>query len=97
MMFSEYDVVKAQYTVTEQFEELRLYLCADRGCTDHVWQAPLSIKEEPKASNAFYVLMIPKGLDFTEETYETYKGFFEKYIKREKEKEKLEKIKKDFV
>ena len=44
MMFSEYDVVKAQYTVTEQYEELRLYLCAYRGCTDHVWQAPLSTK-----------------------------------------------------
>ena len=41
--------------------------------------------------------MIPKGLDFTEETYEIYKGFFERYVKGEKEKEKLEKIKKDFV
>jgi hypothetical protein len=62
-----------------------------------VWQAPLSIKEEPKASNSFYVLMIPKGLDFTEEKYEIIKTMFEKYVKLEKEKERLEKLKKDFV
>ena len=42
MTFSEYDIVKSQYTLTEQFEDLRLYLCADRRCTDRVWQAPLS-------------------------------------------------------
>lgn len=97
MTFSEYDVVKAQYTVTEQFEQLRLYLCADRDCTDHVWQAPLGVREEPKASNSFYVLMIPKGLDFTEERYEILKSLFEKYVKNEKVKEKLAKINKDFV
>ena len=34
MTFSEYDIVKSQYTVAEQFEDLRLYLCADRRCTD---------------------------------------------------------------
>jgi len=97
MTFCQYALIKAQYEMVEQHDNLQLCFCADRDCTDHVWQAPLSIKEEPKASNAFYVLMIPKGLDFTEETYETYKGFFERYIKREKEKEKLERIKKDFV
>ena len=97
MTFSEYDVVKAQYTVTEQFEELRLYLCADKECTDHVWQAPLSIKTEIKANKNFYLFAIPKGQNFTEELYETYKRFFERYIKAEKVKEKLEKIKKDFV
>ena len=97
MTFSEYDVVKAQYTVTEQFEELRLYLCADKECTDHVLQAPFSTKTETKANKNFYLFAIPKGQNFTEELYETYKRFFEKYIKLEKEKEKLEKIKKDFV
>lgn len=97
MMFSEYDVVKAQYTVTEQFEELRLYLCADRGCTDHVWQAPLSTKTETQANKNFYLFAIPKGENFTEEKYEIIKRMFEKYVKLEKEKEKLERIKKDFV
>ena len=97
MTFSEYDVVKAQYTVTEQFEELRLYLCADRGCTDHVWQAPLSTKTETKANKNFYLFAIPKGLNFTEEQYELFKLYFERYIKNEKIKEKLERIKKDFV
>ena len=62
-----------------------------------MWQAPLSIKEEPKASETFYILMIPKGLDFTEEKYELFKFFFERYVKGEKVKEKLERIKKDFV
>ena len=97
MTFSEYDVVKAQYTVTEQFEELRLYLCADRGCTDHVWQAPLSTKTETQANKNFYLLALPKGENFTEEKYEIIKRMFEKYVKLEKEKERLEKIKKDFV
>lgn len=97
MTFSEYDVVKAQYTVTEQFEQLRLYLCADRGCTDHVWQAPLSIKTERQANKNFYLLALPKGENFTEEKYEIIKIMFEKYVKLEKEKERLEKIKKDFV
>ena len=97
MTFCQYALIKAQYEMVEQHDNLQLCFCADRDCTDHVWQAPLSIKEEPKASNSFYVLMLPKGLDFTEKTYETYKGFFERYIKREKEKEKLENINKDFV
>lgn len=97
MMFSEYDVVKSQYTVTEQFEELRLYLCADRGCTDHVWQAPLSTKTEIQANKNFYLFAIPKGENFTEEKYEIIKRMFEKYVKLEKEKERLERIKKDFV
>ena len=97
MTFSEYDVVKAQYTVTEQFEELRLYLCADKECTDHVWQAPLSTKTETKANKNFYLFAIPKGEDLTEEKYEIIKRMFEKYIKEEKAKDKLEKIKKDFV
>lgn len=97
MTFSEYDVVKAQYAVTEQFEELRLYLCADRECTDHVWQAPLSTHTEIKTNKNFYLFAIPKGEDLTEEKYEIIKSMFEKYIKLEKEKEKLEKLKKDFV
>ena len=97
MTFSEYDVVKAQYTVTEQFEELRLYLCADRDHTDHVWQAPLSTKTETKANKNFFLFAIPKGEDLTEEKYEIIKSMFEKYIKLEKEKEKFEKLKKDFV
>lgn len=97
MTFSEYDVVKAQYTVTEQFEELRLYLCADRDHTDHVWQAPLSTHTEIKANKNFFLFAIPKGINFTEEQYEIYKRFFERYIKDEKAKDKLEKIKKDFV
>lgn len=97
MTFAEYDVVKAQYIVSEQFEELRLYLCADKQCTDHVWQAPLSTHTEIKASNNFYVLAIPRGLDFTEECYENFKRMFVRYVKGEKAKEKLEKIKKDFV
>lgn len=97
MTFSEYDVVKSQYTVTEQFEQLRLYLCADRGCTDHVWQAPLSTKTEIQANKNFYLLALPKGENFTEEKYEIIKRMFEKYVKLEKEKERLEKIKKDFV
>ena len=97
MTFSEYDVVKAQYTVTEQFKELRLYLCADKECTDHVWQAPLSTKTETKANKNFYLFAIPKGEDLTEEKYEIIKRMFEKYIKEEKAKDKLEKIKKDFV
>lgn len=97
MTFSEYDVVKAQYTVSEQFKELRLYLCADREFTNKVWQAPLSSHTETQANKNFYLFAIPKGLDFTEEQYEIYKRFFERYVKGEKEKEKLEKIKKDFV
>lgn len=97
MTFSKYDVVKAQYDMVEQHDSLQLCFCADRDCTDHVWQAPLSVREELKASTSFYVLMIPKGLDFTEERYEILKSLFEKYIKNEKVKEKLEKIKKDFV
>ena len=35
--------------------------------------------------------------NFTEEKYEIIKRMFEKYVKLEKEKERLEKIKKDFV
>lgn len=97
MTFCQYALIKAQYDMVEQHDKLQLCFCADRGCTDHVWQAPLSIKEEPKASNKFYVLMIPKGLDFTEEKYELFKQFFERYVKCEKVKEKLERIKKDFV
>ena len=83
--------------MVEQHEELQLCFCADRVRTDHVWQAPLNIKEEKRASETFYILMIPKGLDFTEEKYEIIKTMFEKYVKLEKEKEKLERIKKDFV
>lgn len=97
MTFSKYDVVKAQYDMVEQHDNLQLCFCADRDCTDHVWQAPLGVREEPKVSSSFYVLMIPKGLDFTEERYEILKSLFEKYIKNEKVKEKLEKLNKDFV
>lgn len=97
MTFCQYAIIKAQYEMVEQHDNLQLCFCADRECADHVWQAPLSIKEEPKASETFYVLMIPKGLDFTEEKYEMVKRMFEKYVKLEKEKERLEKIKKDFV
>lgn len=97
MTFSEYDVVQAQYKVSEQFKELRLYLCADKHCTDHAWHAPLSSSTEIKASNNFYLLAIPKGLDFTKEFYEDLKRVFEKYIKGEKIKEKLAKVQKDFV
>lgn len=49
------------------------------------------------ATESFYIFMIPKGLNFTEEKYELFKFFFERYVKGEKVKEKLEKIKKDFV
>lgn len=49
------------------------------------------------ATESFYIFMIPKGLNFTEEKYELFKFFFERYVKDEKVKEKLEKIKKDFV
>lgn len=97
MRFSEYDVVKAQYTVTEQFEDLRLYLCADRRCTNQVWQAPLSSNTERQVNKNFYLLALLKGENFTEEKYELFKQFFERYVKGEKVKEKLEKIKKDFV
>ena len=97
MKFNEYDVVKAQYAVSEQFEDLRLYLCADRVCTDHVWQVPLKSNTERQANKNFYIFALPKGLDFTEEKYELFKQFFERYVKGEKVKEKLEKIKKDFV
>lgn len=96
MTFSEYDVVKAQYAVSEQFKELRLYLCADRECTSNVWQAPLSLHTETQANKNFYLFAIPKGLNFTEEQYEIFKRIFERYVKCEKVKEKLEKIKKDF-
>lgn len=96
MTFSEYDVVKAQYAVSEQFKELRLYLCADRECTRNVWQATLSLHTETQANKNFYLFAIPKGLNFTEEQYEIFKRFFERYVKGEKVKEKLEKIKKDF-
>ena len=54
MKFNEYDVVKTQYTITEQYKELSLYLCADKECTDHAWQAPLSSQTEIKASDNFY-------------------------------------------
>ena len=97
MTFCQYAFIKAQYDMVEQHDNLQLCFCADKVHTDHVWQAPLSIKEEPKASETFYILMIPKGLDFTEEKYELFKFFFERYVKGEKVKEKLEKIKKDFV
>ena len=88
MTFCKYAFIKAQYDMVEKHDNLQLCFCVDRDCTDHVWQAPLSIKGEPKASNSFYILMIPKGFDFTEEMYETYKGFFERYIKLEKRKRK---------
>ena len=97
MTFCQYAFIKAQYDMVEQHDNLQLCFCADKVHTDHVWQAPLSIKEEPKASETFYILMIPKGLDFTEEKYELFKFFFERYVKGEKVKEKLEKIKKDFI
>lgn len=97
MTFCQYAIIKAQYEMVEQHDNLQLCFCADKKQTDNVWQAPLSIKEEPKASETFYIFMIPKGLDFTEEKYELLKQFFEIYVKREKVKEKLEKIKKDFV
>ena len=97
MTFAEYDVVSAQYKVSEQFKELRLYLCADKQSTDHVWQAPLTSHTEIKASNNFYLFAIPKGLNFTEELYEDFKRMFVRYVKGEKVKEKLEKVQKDFV
>lgn len=97
MTFSAYERVKEPYIVTEQYDKFHLCLCVYREQTDRVWQAPLKIKEEPKVSNSFYVLMIPKGLDFTEERYEILKHIFEKYVKNEKVKEKLAKLKKDFV
>ena len=97
MTFCQYAIIKAQYEMVEQHDNLQLCFCAYKVNTDHVWQAPLSIKEEPKASETFYILMIPKGLDFTEEKYELFKFFFERYVKGEKVKEKLERIKKDFV
>lgn len=97
MKFNEYDVVKTQYTITEQYKELSLYLCADKECTDHVWQVILSLITERQANKNFYIFAIPKGLDFTEEKYELFKQFFERYVKLEKVKEKLERIKKDFV
>ena len=97
MTFCQYAFIKAQYDMVEQHDNLQLCFCADKVHTDHVWQAPLSIKEEPKASETFYVFMIPKGLDFTEEKYELFKQFFERYVKGKKVKEKLERIKKDFV
>ena len=96
MTFCKYDVVKAQYDMVEQHNELQLCFCADKKQTDNVWQAPLS-REETKVSETFYIFMIPKGEDFTEEKYEILKSFFIRYVKLEKEKEKLEKIKKDFV
>ena len=49
------------------------------------------------ATESFYIFMIPKGLNFTEEKYELFKFFFERYVNGEKVKEKLDKIKKDFV
>ena len=97
MTFSEYDVVKTQYTITEQYKELSLYLCADKECTDHVCQVILSLITERQANKNFYIFAIPKGENFTEEKYEMIKRMFEKYVKLEKEKEKLERIKKDFV
>ena len=96
MTFSEYDVVKSQYTVSEQFEDLILYLCADKECTDNVWQVPLTSNTEIQENKNFYLLALPKGENFTEEKYEMIKRMFEKYVKLEKEKEKLERIKKDF-
>ena len=97
MTFSEYDVVKTQYTISEQYKELSLYLCADRRCTNHVGQVIFSLNTERQANKNYYIFAIPKGLDFTEEKYEMIKRMFEKYIKLEKEKERFEKIKKDFV
>ena len=99
MTFSDYNLVKAQYDAVEHYNDLQLCLCADKKQTDHVWQAPLSIKTDNKnrATESFYIFMIPKGLNFTEEKYELFKFFFERYVKSEKVKEKLEKIKKDFV
>ena len=96
MTFSEYDIVKSQYSISEQYEDLILYLCADRGCADHVWQVLLSSNTEKQANKNFYLFAITKGENFTKEKYEIIKRMFEKYIKLEKEKEKLEKIKKDF-
>lgn len=99
MTFSEYELIKAQYTLTEQHDNLQLCFCTDKEQTDRVWQVPLSIKDNIKVreSDSFYVLMLPKGLDFTEERYEIYKHIFERYVKGEKVKEKLAKINKDFV
>lgn len=95
MTFSEYDVVKAQYIVTEQYDKFHLCLCAYRKCTDHVWHALVSLPTETNKN--LYLFVIPKGLDFTEEQYEIYKRFFIRYVKDEKVKEKLEKINKDFI
>lgn len=99
MTFSEYELIKAQYDMVEQHDNLQLCFCADKEQTDRVWQAPLSIKdgEKLRESDTFYILLIPKGLDFTEDLYEAVKRMFEKYVKNEKVKEKLAKIKKDFV
>lgn len=99
MTFSEYELVKSQYDATEHYTNAQLCLCADKEQTDRVWQAPLSIKdgEKLRESDSFYILLIPKGLDFTEDFYEAVKRMFEKYVKNEKVKEKLAKIKKDFA
>lgn len=95
MTFSKYDLVKAQYIVSERYK-FHLCLCADRECTDHVWHA-LLYSREAKTNKELYIFVIPKGLNFTEEQYEIYKRFFIRYVKDEKVKEKLEKINKDFV
>lgn len=99
MTFCQYALIKAQYDMVEQHDELQLCFCADKKQTDHVWQAPLSIKTDNKnrSTESFYVFTVPKGLDFTEEKYELLKFIFERYVKGEKVKEKLEKIKKDFI
>lgn len=97
MTFSEYTVVKAQYIVAEHSNKFYLYLCADKECTNHVWQVYLSSNTEIQSNKNFYLFAIPKGLDFTEEKHELFKLFFERYVKGEKAKEKLERINKDFV
>lgn len=94
MTFSKYELIKAQYIVSERYK-FHLCLCADRECTDHVWHAHLYTREA-KSNKELYIFVIPKKLDFTEEQYEILKQLFIRYVKNEKAKEKLEKINKDF-
>ena len=94
MTFSKYELIKAQYDVAEQYDKFHLCLCAYRKCTDHVWHAFVSLPTETDKN--LYLFVIPKKLDFTAEQYELFKQFFVRYVKGEKVKEKLEKIKKDF-
>ena len=95
MTFFDYDYIKSRYELVHKYDVI-MYIVAEKIKPDHAWLVPLNKESDVSNNQQFYLYPVPIVDNFTEEMFEQSKIDFIRFIKNEKIKEKLDKIKKDF-